>query len=127
MKKDVKYVHKAKIKNIEDKIPEITKLTTNTTLDAKINDVLNKILSIANSATTTALNAKINEVKNKIPTITNLACNIALTAVENKIPDHSKYFTTPEFNKLTVEKFTTRSKQANLVTKGDIAVFVKKR
>ena len=29
----------AKIKNIEDKIPDITNLATNTTLDVKINDV----------------------------------------------------------------------------------------
>ena len=49
-------------KNIEDKIPDITNLATNTTL-----------------------NTKINEVKVKIPNITNLATTIALTAVENKI------------------------------------------
>ena len=49
-------------KNIEDKIPDITNLATNTTL-----------------------NTKINEVKVKIPNITNLATIIALTAVENKI------------------------------------------
>ena len=46
-------------KNIEDKIPDITNLATNTTL-----------------------NTKINEVKVKIPNITNLATTIALTAVE---------------------------------------------
>ena len=49
-------------KNIEDKIPDITNLATNTTP-----------------------NTKINEVKVKIPNITNLATTIALTAVENKI------------------------------------------
>ena len=32
-----------------------------------------------------------------MPSITNLATTTtALTAVENKIPDHSKYITTPE-------------------------------
>ena len=62
---------------------------------------------------------KKNEVKDKIPNIiiilniTNLATNTTLTAVENKKPDHGKYITTPEFNKLTVENFTTRLKQAN--------------
>ena len=40
------------------------------------------------------------------------------------MPDHSKYITTPEFNKLTAENFTARSKQAKLATKGDIADFV---
>ena len=46
-----KYVHNAKIKNIEDKITDITNLATNSTLHAKI-----------------------NEVKNKRPYITNLRC-----------------------------------------------------
>ena len=55
----LKKMYNAKIKNIEDKIGDIT--------------------------TSTALNAKINEVKNKIPNITNLATTTALTAVENKI------------------------------------------
>ena len=53
----------------------------------------------------TYLLIKINEGKNEIPSITNLAITTtAFTAVENKIPDHSKYMTTPEFDKLTVEK-----------------------
>ena len=66
----------SKIKNIVDKIPDITNLATNNTF-----------------------NAKINEVKNKIPNVTNLAITTALTAVENKKPDHSKYFIIPEFSK----------------------------
>ena len=56
------------MKNIEDKIPDITNLATKTTL-----------------------NAKINEVKGKIPNITNLATKTALTAVENKIPSVSNF------------------------------------
>ena len=52
----------SKIKNIEDKILDITKLATNTTL-----------------------NAKVNEVKNKITSITNLVTATAFTPVENKI------------------------------------------
>ena len=36
VKKDV---YNAKIKNIEDKIPDVTNLATNTTLNAKINEV----------------------------------------------------------------------------------------
>ena len=42
----------------------------------------------------------------------NLAPTNALTAVENKLPDHSKYITTPEFNKLTTQKVTTRFKKS---------------
>ena len=40
VKKDL---YNANIKNIEYKIPDITKLATNTTLNAKINEVRNKI------------------------------------------------------------------------------------
>ena len=40
VKKDV-YI--AMIKNIEDKIPAITNLATNTTLNTKINEIKNKI------------------------------------------------------------------------------------
>ena len=73
----LKDVYNANIKDIEDKISEITNLATNTTL-----------------------------AKDEIPSITNLATSTVITDVENKVPDHSKYITTPEFNKLTAENFT---------------------
>ena len=38
-----------------------------------------------------------------------------ISEVTIKIPGHAKYITTPEFNKLTADYFTSRSKQANLV------------
>ena len=44
--------------------------------------------------------------------------------LENKVPDHSKYITTSEFNKLK-ESFTVRLKQTSFATKCDIADFVK--
>ena len=53
-------VYKAKIKNIEDQIPDV-----------------------ANVATNASGNAKTNEVKGEIPNITNLATTTALIAVEN--------------------------------------------
>ena len=68
-----KYVNHAKIKDIEDKILDITNLATNITLNAKINEFKKEIPSITNLDTTTALNITINEVKNKIPNITNFA------------------------------------------------------
>ena len=58
----------AKIKNIEDKIPDITNLATTTTLNAKINEVKNKILNITDLATTADLTA----VENKIHNVSNL-------------------------------------------------------
>ena len=63
VKKDV---YNTNIKNIEDKIPDITNLSTKTTL-----------------------NAKINEIKGETPSITDLATTAALTTVENKIPNVS--------------------------------------
>ena len=70
VKNDVvkKDVYNAKIKNIEDKIPDITNLATNA-----------------------SLNAKINEVKCEIPNITNLTTTTALTTVENKTPNVSNF------------------------------------
>ena len=55
----------AKLKNIDDKIPDISNLAKG------------------------SLNTKINEVKNEIPSINGLATTSALTTVENKIPSIS--------------------------------------
>ena len=67
VKSDVvqKAVYNAKIKNIEEKIPDIINLATNTTLNAKINEVKNEIPSITNFAINASLYAKISEVKVK--------------------------------------------------------------
>ena len=145
-----KVAYNAQIKNIEDKIPNITNLATNTTRNANINEAKGEIPSITNLATTAALNAKTNEVKGKIPSITNLVNTTVLIAVENKIPivsnlvkvnkieineiekeitdyDHSnKYITTQKCNKLTAQMFAARLAQANLASKYDIAGLVKK-
>ena len=63
VKNDVvkKGVYDAKIKKTEDKIPHITNLATNTTINAH---EVKKEMSIVNLATA-VLNAKINEVKAK--------------------------------------------------------------
>ena len=57
--------------------------------DTKIKNIEDKIPDISNLATKTNLNTKINEVKNEIPSITGLATTSALTTVENKIPSIS--------------------------------------
>ena len=59
-------------------------LLKKTEYKAKIKNIKNKIRDITNLATKTTRNAKINEVKGKIPSITNLATAAALTAVEKK-------------------------------------------
>ena len=93
--------------------------------NTKIKDIEDKIVDIANLPTKTTTNAKINDITNEIPSITNLAVTTGLTVFENKIPYHSNYITTPEFNKLTAENFAARPVQANLAGKNDIANFVK--
>ena len=40
-------------------------------------------------------NAEFKDIEVEILDITNLATNTTLNAIENKIPDHSKYVTTP--------------------------------
>ena len=61
-----KDAYNAKLKNIEDKIPDITNVGNKTTL-----------------------NAKRNEVKGEVPNITKLATTGSLTGVENKTPSAS--------------------------------------
>ena len=57
IKKDV---YNAKIKNIEDKIPDITKLATNASLNPKMNEVKGEIPSMTNLATNASFNGKID-------------------------------------------------------------------
>ena len=65
VKKDV---YNAKIKNIEDKVPDIANVTTNISLNVKINEVKGEIPNITNLANNTALNS----IKNKVPSISDL-------------------------------------------------------
>ena len=73
--------------------------------------------------TTTVLNTKVSEVDNKIPDtcslVTTNVLKTKISEVGNKSTDNSKYITTQEFNKLTVEHFAARLRQANLVNKND--------
>ena len=56
----IKDGYNAKIKNIEDKIPDINNLTTNVSFNAKTNKVQGEIPSTTNLPTNVFLNAKIN-------------------------------------------------------------------
>ena len=121
VKKDV---YNAKIKNNEDKMPDITNLATNITINAKINEFNGELPSIINIPTTIALTT----VENKIPNVSNLVqksdYNTKINEIEKNITDHNhdKYITTPEFNKLTAGNFGARLAQTNLVTKTDLII-----
>ena len=71
-------VYNAKIKNIEDKISDITNLVSKTILNAKINEVKGEIPSITNLVQLLL----INEVKGKILSIINPASTTALTVTQ---------------------------------------------
>ena len=95
--------YNAKIKNIENKIPDIINLTIN---NDKINEVKHKIPKITNLATTSTLTA----MENKILNVSNLVKKLTITQKFVKLKkkknyiitqDNTKYITTPEFNKLT--------------------------
>ena len=62
------------MKNIEDKIPDISNL-----------------------ATKAIPNTKTNEAKTEIPSVSDLATTSALTAVENKIPNVSNLVKTTDY------------------------------
>ena len=51
--------------------------------------------------------------------MTTTVLNTKINKVGNKIPDHNKYITTLEVNKLTAENFAARLKQTNLGSKTD--------
>ena len=77
VKKDA---YNAKIKNVEDKIPDITNLATKSALNAKINGAKGEIPSITNFATTTILTA----VENRIPNVKNLVKKVTLKLMKMK-------------------------------------------
>ena len=105
VKKDV---YNGQIENMEDRIPDITNLSSSTTLNAKTKKIKNQIPSVTNLVITNPLNPKINELKNKILNITNLAIT---TALENK-QDNNR-------------KFSFKIAQTNLESKTDVAKKIK--
>ena len=72
---------------------------------------------------TTVLNTTISEAENKILDTSSLVTagvlNTKISEIGDKISDYAKYITNQEFNKLTVEIFNERLRQANLVNKAD--------
>ena len=104
-----------KIRDADKKVPKKTDYNT------KTGEIENKIPSIGGLATNSALTA----VENKISKFSNLVKKTDFDAkkldIEKKVTDHDhdKYITTPEFNKLTADNFAARSAQASLLTKAD--------
>ena len=85
---------------------------------AKLTELENKVPDISNLATKTALTT----VVNKIPSISNLVkktnCNTKVTEIENELNNHNhdKYIDTWKFNKVAADVFNEILAQANLIT-----------
>ena len=86
----------AKITEIENKIPSITGLATNSALTAAEDEILN----VSNLVKKQIMAQKLLKMKKKLTD-----------------DDHDKYITTPEFNNLAAKFFPARLAQANLIRK----------
>ena len=89
---------------------------------AKLTELENKIPDVSSLATKTALTA----VENKIPDVSSLVkkktnYNTKITEIEKKLTDHNhdKYITTPEFNTLAADVFNARLAQVNFIKQTD--------
>ena len=91
-------MYNAKVKNIADKILDITNLTANASLNTKLNDVKCEIPIITNLATNASLIVKINKVKGEIPNIKNLATTAPPTSIENGMPNASNLLKSSDCN-----------------------------
>ena len=77
--------YNAKIKSIEDQIPDITNLATKASLNVKINEVIGEIASITNSTTTAALTTDENKILNvRRDLVKKAECDIKISEMENK-------------------------------------------
>ena len=83
--------------------------------------VENKIPSITGLATNSALTAVETKIPNASSLVTKTDYNIKISEIVKKVSDynHDKYITFPEFNNLVAGVFTARLAQADLVTKAD--------
>ena len=90
-------------------------------MNAKITDIENKIPSITSVATNSALIAVENEIHNVSSLVKTTDYNTKLSGIENKVNDDNlvKYITTPEFNTSAARVINARLTQADLVTKTD--------
>ena len=114
--------------DLKKKVSDTVKNSTDTSdlakkidLNAKITEIENKIPSITGLVT----NSELTAVENEIPDVSSLVkktdYNTKISEIEKRVSDHNhdKYITTPEFNNLAAGVFTARLTQANLVTKRD--------
>ena len=120
--------YNAKITEIENIIPNIYNLATETAL----NTIENKIPDTSKLVKKVDYNTKIIEIEGKIPDISNLATKTALTSVENKIPNIGGLATKTELTTVEniipdISNLAAKSTLTNLSnTVSDISTLIKK-
>ena len=110
------------ITKIDKKFLDVSDLVKKTDFNAKVTEIEDKIPRISGLATNTALTA----VENKIPDVSSLVkrtdYNAKISEIENKINDHNheKYINTPEFNTMATDFLKGRlAAQTVLIKKTD--------
>ena len=102
-------------KNIEDKIPDITKLATIASLNAKINETKGEIPSSQQNLATTA--ALIAIEKKYLMLVTQSKKQILM---QNYQKWGKKYFTFSDYNKSANNIFDTKTTKIKLVNQSDL-------
>ena len=107
-----------KIRDIENKIPEVSGLVTTTIL--KLGEVENNIPDTSGLVTAAVLNTKLGEVENKTPDVIGL---VKKTNYNAKIFDtEKKYFTISDYNKFLRKIRDAKVQQANIATDSDLYI-----
>ena len=119
-------VKKAKVKTLEDKIPDAT---TSTYINQHNTDKqsLDKVLDTSGLVTNAILDTKLGKVEDKIPNFSSLLKKTFYNEKNiTKISDNEKkYFTTSNYNKFTDRKPATKIKEKGLVDKFSVSDLIK--
>ena len=88
-------------------------------MNDKVSEIENEIPNITGLATNSAFTAVENKIPDVISLVEKLDYDAKILNIEKNVADHNhdEYITTSEFNNLTAKNVTTRLAQSNLVTK----------
>ena len=104
------FATKTELKEVENKIPNVSNFATKSDVSNSISVVEKKIPSVANLATKQELTA----VENKIPIVSGFATKQELNAVQSSIPDTTGLATKVELNNVAADIPETYLEVANL-------------
>ena len=99
-----------------------------TDFNAKVTEIENKIPNVSGLATNSALTAVENKISDVSSLVKKADYNKKISEIENKVNDHNhdKYITTPEFNTLAADVFNARlAAQTDLIRKPEFDFILK--